>query len=59
MTVWIMQCLCPQRHCIVASCDMADSEAEAREKLDAPTREAVAELIAGGIDPWCGLCGTR
>lgn len=58
-TVWIMQCLCPSRHCIVASCDLAESETEARQKLDEPTRAAVAELIAGGVNPWCGLCGAK
>jgi hypothetical protein len=60
MSVWIMQCLCPARHCIVASCDVAENEAEARAKLDDSTRQAVAELIASGsFNPWCGLCGAK
>jgi hypothetical protein len=59
MAVWIMQVLCPERHCIAASCALADTEADAREKLDASTRQTMAELIAGDFNPWCGLCGAK
>lgn len=54
--VWIVQCLCPQRHCIVAVAAEAPSEAAALP-LIATLRDRVAALIADKIiDPWCGLC---
>lgn len=54
--VWIVQCLCPQRHCIVAVADEATNEAEAFP-LIATLRDRVAALIADKmINPWCELC---
>lgn len=54
--VWLAQCLCPERHCILAAADLADSAAEA-QAIVASLEQAVAEVLAKGlIDPWCGLC---
>jgi hypothetical protein len=56
--VWIAQCLCPQRHCIMAGADEAKSGAEAEQKVMRYLRETVEEWLARGtINPWCGLCG--
>jgi hypothetical protein len=58
--VWITQCLCPQRHCILASAGEADSQSTADATVKAPLVERVAVLLARGVlDPWCGLCGSR
>jgi len=58
--VWICQCLCPSRHCIVASTDEAESEAEAKKTVRAPLRRQVAEMLSSGaINPWCAMCGAK
>jgi hypothetical protein len=58
MTVWITQCLCPQRHCILAAAGQADSRSAAEATLKAPLVEQIAELLATReLNPWCGLCG--
>jgi len=58
--VWITQCLCPQRHCIVMSAGEAESRSVAEVKVAAPLRERVATLLATReLNPWCGLCGAR
>jgi hypothetical protein len=55
--IWICQCLCPSRHCIVAVVGEADSEAEAEANVRTPLRRRVAELLkAGALNPWCGIC---
>jgi hypothetical protein len=55
--VWIAQCLCPQRHCILAASGEADSEPLAEEAVAAPLRKAVGELLqSAAVNPWCGLC---
>jgi hypothetical protein len=57
MTVWLCQCLCPGRHCILAASGEADSEAEAARTVRAPfRRQVVALLAAGTLNPWCALC---
>lgn len=54
--VWLVQCLCPARHCIVATAGEATGQEEAdflREKL----REVVKDATAlGHITAWCALC---
>jgi hypothetical protein len=56
--VWIAQCLCPQRHCILAAADEAAGESDARATILSPLRERVAMLIADrAINPRCGICG--
>jgi hypothetical protein len=55
--VWICQCLCPDRHCILASAGEAETEAEAEKGLRMPLRQEVAELLRSGIfNPWCAIC---
>jgi hypothetical protein len=57
MTVWLCQCLCPDRHAIMAAVGEAESEAEAERDIRAPLRWRVEELLASGaFNPWCALC---
>jgi hypothetical protein len=67
--VWIIQCLCPSRHCIAAATieaewdptwardDVADSVriglAFAAARLKAQIDAGIAD---GSFDPWCALC---
>jgi hypothetical protein len=54
--VWIAQCLCPQRHCILAGADEAE-DAVAAQAIVERLRETIATAQeAGVINPWCGLC---
>ncbi len=60
MRVWIAQCLCPRRHCILAAVDQIEGgtgEAE-RVVVIVDTLQAQVEgLIANQtLNPWCGLC---
>jgi hypothetical protein len=58
MTVWICQCLCPSRHCMLATVGEAESEEEARNWVRAPLRRKMVEALNEGIlNPWCALCG--
>jgi hypothetical protein len=58
--VWICQCLCPSRHCIMAAVDVCETASQAEETLGASLREAVAAAMRSGvINPRCGLCGAR
>jgi hypothetical protein len=55
--VRIVQLLCP-RHCIVGTAyESPDGEVipEITERL----REAFAEFVQSGANPWCGLCSSR
>jgi len=57
--VFLVQCLCPQRHAIVANPYEADADLDeaGKRELMQRTEDQVATLIAVGIiDPWCGLC---
>jgi hypothetical protein len=55
--VWIAQCLCPQRHCILASGAEAPNESAAKKQALLPLQEAIeAMLQSGEINPWCGIC---
>jgi hypothetical protein len=58
--VWIAQCLCPARHCILAGAETAESRAGAEREILAPLREQVADWLRREIiNPWCGLCGAK
>lgn len=57
--VWICQCLCPSRHCILAMSGEADDEAAAERIKHALRRTVVESLQDGGINPWCALCGAQ
>jgi hypothetical protein len=57
MSVWIAQCLCPARHCIIAALKEADDLAHAEAVLLPPLRERLDTMLhSGEINPWCGLC---
>lgn len=60
--VRITQCLCPQRHAIMAfayQTDGGEHDIDA-EAAKAALRYAVDEAVqAKVINPWCGLCGSR
>lgn len=54
--VWIAQCLCPQRHCVMAVADEATDVASA-EPIRVKLIKSVADLLrTKAINPWCGLC---
>lgn len=58
--VWIAQCLCPQRHAILATAGEADDEANAEVAIRAPLRATIGDLIElGQLNPWCGLCNAK
>jgi hypothetical protein len=58
--IWIAQCLCPARHCMMATAGEADSEAEAQAEVRQPLRRLVASLLLdGALNQWCGLCGAH
>jgi len=60
MTVWICQCLCPERHAILATVGEATTEAEADSGVRTPLRRAIMELLnAGKFNPWCAICGAQ
>lgn len=54
--VWIVQCLCPMRHCILAASGEARDAAAASPLVD-ELKKAVGELISSRtFNPWCGIC---
>ena len=60
MRVWMSQCLCPQRHAILAGAGMADEADMAIEAVEKPLRESVEHMLRiSEINPWCGLCHAR
>jgi hypothetical protein len=57
MRVWIAQCLCPQRHCILAAAGQAQTKRKAEEVVMALLKERIAEMIkSAAVNPWCGIC---
>ena len=59
MSVWILQCLCPERHCVLATAYEANAEEATR--LEAEMSTVLAAEISDLIDkhvlnPWCGIC---
>lgn len=56
MTVWLAQCLCPDRHAILATAGEAADADAARDLVD-HLRRVVEQFTADGLlNPWCGLC---
>lgn len=56
--VWVGQCLCPSRHCILASTAVVESERVAQATVGRALRDVLDEQItAGNWNPWCGICG--
>jgi hypothetical protein len=55
--VWIAQCLCPQRHAIVAAAGEADDRRDAERGILAELKTTVRRwLRADVINPHCGIC---
>lgn len=55
--VWIAQCLCPQRHAILASAGEAENRRDAEENLARPLEAHIQYLFSiKFMDRWCGLC---
>lgn len=55
--VWICQCLCPDRHAMMAAAAEVEDEATA-QTIRSDLKRGVNELIQSGVmNPWCGLCG--
>jgi hypothetical protein len=55
--VWVAQCLCPQRHCIMAASRGAENAADANANVLTPLQKQVESmLIIKALNPWCGLC---
>jgi hypothetical protein len=53
--IWITQCLCPKRHCIIACA--WDEAMQTKESAEALLKEAVETLIAAhDINGHCGIC---
>lgn len=53
-SVMLAQCLCPQRHCILAAASETETADTMTHKLRAQIRHW---LVSDVINPWCGLCG--
>lgn len=51
----LTQCLCPKRHCIMASLDDGDYKV-----LQDALKNQLRDLIrADKINPWCAICGAK
>ena len=60
MNVWVCQCLCPSRHCIMAAAAEAETEADAETLTRAPLRREIVQLLkSGAMNPWCALCNAN
>lgn len=55
--VWLCQCLCPNRHCILAAADEAETEQEAAAIRETLERKLAELLRVHVFNPWCSLCG--
>lgn len=60
MSVWIAQCLCPDRHTIMAAAGEATDQADATEHIRDPLARAVGAAVeTSAINPWCGICHAK
>lgn len=59
MRVFLLQVLCPNRHCIVALVYEAElNDSREHDRRISQTVNGVSELIRHKhFNPWCGLCG--
>ena len=54
--LWLAQLLCPQRHCL---CALAyDIEETPAADIEAKLHKIGSGELAG-LNPWCGLCGSK
>jgi hypothetical protein len=56
--VRIVQLLCPQRHCIVATA-YESPDGEADPEMTEALRRKFGALVGAGWNPWCGICSSR
>lgn len=56
--VRIVQLLCPQRHCILATAYESADGAEIPEIAER-VKEKFGSLVNDGVNPWCGICKSR
>jgi hypothetical protein len=55
--VYLVQCLCPARHCILAGASEATSPQAAEVSLMLSLRGTITAMLADGVlNPWCDLC---
>jgi hypothetical protein len=58
--VWIVQCLCPSRHAILALAVEVKVGITSPQKAIEDLRDMATGLIRHGeINPWCGICHSR
>lgn len=58
MAVWITQCLCPRRHCIMAAA--FEEKDRAPNEGNSVLRQELEKLFAQGeLNPWCGICYSK
>ena len=57
--VWVAQCLCPQRHAIMAAANEARDRDHAQRLLVELERAIEDWLAKGVINPWCGICHAK
>lgn len=58
--VWIAQCLCPDRHCILANAGTGGNGANGGAVIEAALGLAIATMLRKGeLNPWCGLCHAK
>ena len=55
MSIHLIQLLCPARHCVIAL-PYPSEQARGKERTIALMEEMRRAL---GINPWCGICGSR
>jgi hypothetical protein len=55
--VWIVQCMCPQRHCIMAVSSVCATVAELKILIQS-LQTTIAQMIdRKALNPFCGICG--
>jgi hypothetical protein len=52
--VYLVQYLCPQRHCILAV-----AYEEGSGSFEESQGQIRLAMQAAGVNPWCGICGSR
>lgn len=56
--IWIIQCLCPERHCIYGIA--YDPEEISHDVVMAGFQQLIEDWIKDkAINPWCGICESR
>ena len=58
MSVWLLQCLCPARHCLLGVA-YEDTLLGTPEAAAAAIRGVESVFNEGTLDRWCGICGSR